>query len=131
MAWELCRQWGEGKLLQEHSLLVLLKLRDSCVQKATAVTDLYIHSDVQKATAVTDLFFNSDHYVQSETVREVSQSHGNGTAFLLEGYDELPQEMQENSTFARVIDGEIFPKAGVIITSRFSASDILFRHCCQ
>ena len=55
---------------------------------------------MQKATVVTDLFFNYDHYIQSETVREVSQSHGNGTAFLLEGYDELPQEMQENSIFA-------------------------------
>ena len=116
MAWELCRQWGEGKLLQEYSLLVLLKLRDSCVQKATAVTDL---------------FFNSDRYLQSETAREVSQCHGNGTAFLLEGYDELPQEMQENSIFVRVIDGEILPKAGVIITSRPSASDILFKHCCR
>ena len=116
MAWELCRQWGEGKLLQEYSLLVLLKLRDSYVQKATAVTDL---------------FFNSDRYLQSETAREVSQSHGNRTAFLLEGYDELPQEMQENSIFVRVIDGEILPKAGVIITSRPSASDILFKHCCR
>ena len=116
MAWELCRQWGEGKLLREYSLLVLLKLRDSYVQKATTVTDL---------------FFNSDRYLQSETAREVSQSHGNRTAFLLEGYDELPQEMQENSIFVRVIDGEILPKAGVIITSRPSASDILFKHCCQ
>ena len=116
MAWELCRQWGEGKLLQEYSLLVLLKLRDSCVQKATAVTDL---------------FFNSDHYLQSQAAREVSQCHGNRTAFLLEGYDKLPQEMQENSIFARVIDGEILPKAGVIITSRPSASDILFKHCCR
>ena len=116
MAWELCRRWGEGKLLQEYSLLVLLKLRDSYVQKATAVTDL---------------FFNSDRYLQSETAREVSQSHGNRTAFLLEGYDELPQEMQENSIFTQVIDGEILPKAGVIITSRPSASDVLFKHCCQ
>ena len=116
MAWELCRQWGEGRLLQEYSLLVLLKLRDSCVQKATIVTDL---------------FFNSDRYLQSETAREVSQSHGNRTAFLLEGYDELPQELRENSIFAQLIDGDIFPKAGVIITSRPSASDILFKHCCR
>ena len=116
MAWELCRQWGEGKLLQEYSLLILLKLRDSCVQKATAVTDL---------------FFHCDHYIQSEAAREVSRSDGNGTAFLLEGYDELPQEMQEKSIFTQVIDGEILPKAVVIIMSRPSASDILFKHCCQ
>ena len=116
MAWELCRQWGEEKLLQEYSLLVLLKLRDSCVQKATAVTDL---------------FFHSDHYLQSETAREVNRSDGRGTAFLLEGFDELPQEMQENSIFAQIIDGEILPKASVIITSRPSSSDILFKHCCQ
>ena len=116
MAWELCRQWGEGKLLQEYSLLVLLKLRDSYVQKATAVTDLYIHSDPS---------------LQSAVATEVSRTEGEGTALLLEGYDELPQEMQENSIFARLIDGEILPKAGVIITSRPSASDLLFMHCYQ
>ena len=116
MAWELCRQWGEGKLLQEYSLLVLLKLRDSCVQKATAVTDLYIHSDL---------------LLQSAVASAVSRTEGKGTAFLLEGYDELPEDMQEHSIFAQVINGEILPKADVIITSRPSASDILFKHCYQ
>ena len=116
MAWELCRQWGEGKLLQEYSLLVLLKLRDSCVQKATAVTDLYIHSDP---------------LLQSAVASVVSRTEGKGTAFLLEGYDELPEDMQENSIFSQVINGNFLPKASVIITSRPSASDILFKHCCQ
>ena len=116
MAWELCRQWGEGKLLQEYSLLVLLKLRDSCVQKATAVIDLYIHSDP---------------LLQSAVASEVSRTEGEGTTFLLEGYDELPQDLQENSIFSQVINGDFLPKAGVIITSRPSSSDILFKHCCQ
>ena len=114
MAWELCRQWGEGKLLREYSLVVLLKLRDSCVQKATAVTDLYIHSDP---------------LLQSAVASAVSRTEGEGTAFLLEGYDELPEDMQENSIFSQIINGNFLPKASVIITSRPSASDILFKHC--
>ena len=39
--------------------------------------------------------------------------------------------MQENSIFSQVINGNFLPRASVIITSRPSASDILFKHCCQ
>ena len=114
MAWELCRQWGDGKILQEYSLLVLLKLRDRCVQKATSIADL---------------FFHSDHSLQSALVSQIIESHGRETLFLLEGYDELPQDLQENSIFAKIIDGDVLPKAGVIVTSRPTAIDMLRKRC--
>ena len=114
MAWELCRQWGDGKILKEYSLLVLLKLRDRCVQKATSIADL---------------FFDSGHSLQSAVVSQIIESHGRQTLFLLEGYDELPLDLQENSIFAKIIDGDVLPKARVIVTSRPSAIDMLRKQC--
>ena len=45
MAQELYRQWAEGELLKNYSLLVLLKLHVGHLQKATNVDDLFYHSD--------------------------------------------------------------------------------------
>ena len=114
MAWELCRQWGDGKILKEYSLLVLLKLRDRCVQKAASIADLLFHSD---------------HDLQSAVASQINKSDGRETLFLLEGYDELPQDLQDNSVFAKIINGDVLPKAGVIITSRPSAIDVLRKRC--
>ena len=114
MAWELCRQWGDGKILKEYSLLVLLKLRDRCVQKAASIADLLFHSDPS---------------LQSAVASQINKSDGRETLFLLEGYDELPQDLQEHSIFARIIDGDVLPKAGVIVTSRPSVIDMLHKRC--
>ena len=114
MAWELCRQWGDGKILKEYPLLVLLKLRDRCVQKAASIADLLFHSD---------------HSLQSAVASQINKNDGRETLFLLEGYDELPQDMQENSIFAKIVDGDVLPNAGVIVTSRPSAIDVLRKRC--
>ena len=116
MAHELCRQWVNGEVLKEYSLLLLLKLRDRSVQKANNVADLFCHSNPSIPPVVASI---------------VEQENGNGTAFLLDGYDELPQEMQKNSIFAQLIKKDILSKACVIVTSRPSASDILYMHCRQ
>ena len=116
MAHELCRQWVEGKVLQEYSLLILLKLRDRCVQKANDVADLFCHSNPSIPPVVASI---------------VEQDNGNDTAFLLDGYDELPREMQKNSIFAQLIKKDILSKAGIIVTSRPSAGDFLYMHCRQ
>ena len=115
MAQELCRQWAEEKLFKHYSLLVLLKLRDESVQSATEEYQLFDHPSVSSAVATI-----------------IGNKNGEGTMFLLDGFDELPQEMQKNSIFVRLINKKFFPQACVIITSRPSASHILYSYCsCQ
>ena len=114
MAQELCRQWAEKELFEHYSLLVLLKLRNKSVQSAKEKEDLFLHSS--DPSAVADIV---EKYIEKET------------AFLLDGFDELPQEMQDNSVFVDLITKEIFPDACVIVTSRPSVSDILCKHCSQ
>ena len=114
MAQELCRQWAEKELFEHYSLLVLLKLRNKSVQSAKEKEDLFLHSS--DPSAVADIV---EKYIEKET------------AFLLDGFDELPQEMQDNSVFVDLITKEIFPDACVIVTSRPSVSDILCKYCSQ
>ena len=114
MAQELCRQWAKKKLFKHYSLLVLLKLRNKSVQSIKEKKDLFLHSSDPSAVASI-----VEKYTETET------------AFLLDGFDELPQEMQMNSVFVDLIKKDIFPDACVIITSRPSVSDILCNHCSE
>ena len=114
MAQELCRQWAEEQLFKHCSLLVLLKLRNKSVQSVKEKSDLFLHSSDPSALA---------NIVEKHIEKE--------TAFLLDGFDELPQEMQMNSVFVDLIKKEIFPDACVIVTSRPSVIDILCKHCSE
>ena len=114
MAQELCRQWAEEELFKHYSLLVLLKLRNKSVQDIKEKKDLFLHSSDPSAVAS---------IVEKYTEKE--------TAFLLDGFDELPQEMQTNSIFVDLIKKDVFPDACVIITSRPSAIDTLCNHCSE
>ena len=118
MAQELCRQWAEEQLFEHYTLLVLLKLRRKKVQSI---------DKSKRAEVAADLFFHPNPSVSSDVVSTVN--NGEGTAFLLDGFDELPPKMQKDSVFVDLIKKEIFPDAGVIITSRPSVIDILCNHC--
>ena len=111
LAWEMCRQWGEGRLLQQFSLVILLKMRDITMQEATDVTSLFSRHDLE---------------LQKIVSKEVTQNRGASILLFLEGYDELPQEMQKDSIFASILEGQVLPKATVAVTSRTSSSDSVF-----
>ena len=116
-AWNLCRMWEEGELLQQYQLVVLLRLRDKSVQDAKNISDL---------------FQCHDHQIQQAAVEEIQRTGGKGVLLLFEGYDELPEKLRtQSSVFLDVITGrrEKLPFATVLITSRPWASGYLPREC--
>ena len=114
-AWKLCHKWGKGKLLQQYQLVVLLRLRDKSVRAAKNISDLFQYYD---------------HQIQQAAVEEIQRTGGKGVFLLLEGYDELPEELRiESSVFLDVITGRELPEATVLITSRPWASEFLHREC--
>ena len=110
-AWELCRKWGIGELLQHYSLVILLRLRDKNVREANELTDLLFHrkKSVSESLAV-----------------EIEQSNGKGILFILEGFDELSESLRvESSVYLDLIYGRLLPLATVLITSRpWAVSDL-------
>ena len=97
-----CYKWSQGKCLKDHTLLVLLPLRDNSVRSAKTVTDLFQHPQLTQ-----------------DIVQEVEKSQGEGVALWLEAWDELEKSMREESSlFLDLVHGRVLPKATVIITGR-------------
>ena len=114
-SWKLCRKWGKGKILQQYKVLVMLRLRDNRVRQATDVLHLFRHPDMD---------------TQEAAAKEIARRRGKGLLLLLEGFDELPNNLRtEQSLFIKIITGMELPEATVLITSRPSASSFLLANC--
>ena len=114
-AWKLCHKWGKGKLLQQYQLVILLRLRDRSVRAARNISNLFRYHQCQ---------------IQDAVVKEIKNSEGKGVLLLLEGYDELPEELRtDDSVFLDVITGRSLPEATILVTSRPWASEFLHREC--
>ena len=114
-SWEFCRKWSIGEILQGHSLLLLLPLRDNSLKAAKTLSDLFYHP-------------NSE--LQQAVVQEVTSNQGQGVAIWLEAWDELDHEPREKaSVFLDLIHGRILPFATVFVTSRPWASEHLRENC--
>ena len=115
LSWEYCRKWGKGEILQDHSLLLLLPLRDNNLKEAKTLSDLFYHP-------------NSE--LQQAVVQEVTSNQGKGVAIWLEAWDELDHEPREkDSVFLDLIHGRILPLATVFVTSRPWASEHIRENC--
>ena len=114
-SWEFCRKWGRGEILQDHSLLLLLPLRDNNLKETKTLSDLFYHP-------------NSE--LQQAVVQEVTSNQGKGVAIWLEAWDELDHEPREKaSVFLNLIHGRILPLATVFVTSRPWASEHIRENC--
>ena len=115
LAKEISLEWAEGRLLSSEKLVLLLLLRDSSVQKITSEYDLFKHFTVSVEEAKSmSLYFQN--------------SHGQGLVVIIDGFDELNSELRQISFFRELIEGEIFPNALIVVTSRPSASLCLHEH---
>lgn len=108
-AWEACRKWANGEILEEYELVILIRLRDESVRKAKCLGDL--------------IQYPLDATIQKRVVEEITKTSGKGVLLLLEGYDELPDSLREDdSLFRNIIKGYEFIEGTVLLTSRPWAS---------
>ncbi|XP_065914845.1 protein NLRC3-like isoform X4 [Dysidea avara] len=110
---EIAYQWGKHELLQKFKTVLLLCLRDPSVQKMSTVSDLlsfFCKRDI-RATEIT-----------SACNAYIFDTDGKDVVFLLDGYDELPGALQNDSLIADIIARQVLPECGLIISSRPHAS---------
>ena len=116
-AWEFCRRWERGEIAQQYDLVLLLQLRDDRISKAKCWKDLIYHSSPS---------------ILQTVISELEARSGFGVLFILEGYDELPDECRHpSSPLLKLISGEELHLATLIITSRpWATCDVLkrFKH---
>jgi len=109
---EIAFRWGKKQLLQTFTLL-LVCLRDPIVQKATSISDLllsYCKGDRRAkeiAGACSDYLF---------------ENNGKNLVFLFDGFDEFPEHLRENSLIGGIMNRDILPLCGLIVSSRPHAS---------
>ena len=113
LSWEVCKRWAAGNLFKQYSLLLLLRLRDERVQNAVALRDLVLYPHEEELEGITQ-------YLKS--------TNGTHTLILLEGLDELPQDLlTQPSIFTRLLAGDVLPDATILVTSRPSATAQLWK----
>ena len=104
---EICVEWAEGKLLTSDKLVLLLLLRDPNVQRITNVLQLIEHFT---------------YYEEKELHKYLMQTHGDGITIIIDGFDELSNELRGESFFVQLINRKVLPKAKIMVTSRPTAS---------
>ena len=110
-SWELCRQWAEGKMLQDKDIVLMLQLRSKSVREAKTLSDLFYH--------------DSDS-IRQEVLEYMASVNGRGVFLMLEGYDELTDDQRtEDSILNKLLIGDCLPKATIMVTSRPLASNSL------
>ena len=102
-AWDQCRQWAEGKLLQAYSIVLLLPLRDNNIRQITSVRNLFRHRRPQ---------------VRDEVIKTALEANGKGCLIWLEAWDELVDNLRSDSLLTDLIRGIQLPAATIYITSR-------------
>ena len=95
----ICQRWGKGQLFQQFTVVILIQLRDPAVQRAQSIVDLL---PVENA---------------EEIAVELIATNGRGILWVLDGWDELPPHLQQNSIFYQLIK-RMLSECSVIVTSR-------------
>ena len=111
--------WANRKLLCDMKLVFVMFLREPIVHRLKSI-ESFIHQYIN----------NENRYIsikQAEgVIQELRDSRGSGIAFLMDGFDEFPSRVHENSFIVGLISGVVLPNALLLITSRPNTS--LFLH---
>ena len=110
---EITYLWSKNQILQNFKLVLLLCLRDPAVQQMSFIDDLfqlYLKRD-KEATEVA-----------SVCRKYFIKNNGEDLALIIDGYDEYPKQLQEDSLIAGILKREVLPRCGLIVSSRPHAS---------
>ena len=110
LVWHICLEWGKKNLFTQFRILVLATLRDTAVQKAKSIIDILLLTCENKTDA-------------QKIASKIKKCHGRGILFLLDGWDELPEEQRQSQKFLlrELIERpekHSLNEAAVIVTSR-------------
>ena len=101
---EICYQWAENNLFTRDKLVLLLLLQDPMAQKITSEYEL------------AEYFTTSFDFIEPFSEYLISNC-GAGVTIVIDSYDHLNEELQENGFIKDLLEGTRLPKAQIVITS--------------
>ena len=104
--------WARGELLTKSKFLFLLHLQDPDVHKIKSLKDLVSY------------LYHHDHdkLIAESCVTEILEDSGNVLTILLDGYDELPDDLRKVGFISDILQHKILPCCGIVVSSRPYAS---------
>ena len=104
--------WTEQGILQKYELVLLVYLRDPTVQKMSSLKELFQYF--------------CKHHMEGDDIdmcmKHIFSNQGKTLIFLIDGYDELPEELRDRSLIADILNRKVLPNCGLVVSSRPHAS---------
>ena len=109
----MCRDWANGSFAQDSKAVIQVVLRSLPKRDDLAIEDMVLTSVANKKVA-------------ADIAQYVDRYDGNGVVFILDGFDELSEEMRQSSIVRDILEGRLAPKASFLITSRPISAQSLY-----
>ena len=106
-------RWSIQQILQKFKLVLLICLRDPAVQQMSFIDDL-LQSFCKRDKDATE--------IASVCRKYFVNNNGEDLALLFDGYDEYPERLRKDSLIADILEREVLPRCGLIVSSRPHAS---------
>ena len=110
---QMCSDWANGSFTQDSKAVVQVVLRSLPKRDKLTIEDMVLTSVANESVAV-------------DIAQYVDRYDGDGVVFILDGFDELPEEMRQSSFVRDILKGHLAPKASFLITSRPIAAQALY-----
>ena len=109
------QDWSDGHFAQDYEVVVQVALRSLPKDQKLSLEDL-IFTSVGDADIV------------QEVAASITARRGQKVLFIFDGFDELSEEMRENSFVRSIIKGHILPQSSFVVTTRPISAESLY-HC--
>ena len=109
----MCRDWSNGSFAQDSKAVIQVVLRSLPKQDKLAIGDMVLTSVADKKVA-------------ADMAQYVHDYQGDGVLFILDGFDEISEEMRQSSIVRDILEGRLAPKASFLITSRPISAQSLY-----
>ena len=109
----MCRDWANGSFARDSKVVIQVVLRSLPKRDDLTIEDMVLTSVANKEEA-------------ADIAQSVRVCQGDGVVFILDGFDELPEEMRQSSIVRNILEGRLAPKASFLITSRPISAQSLY-----
>ena len=109
----MCRDWSNGSFAQDSKAVIQVVLRSLPKRDKLAIEDMVLTSVADEKEA-------------AQIAQYVRNYQGDGVVFILDGFDEISEEMRQSSIVRDILEGRLDPKASFLITSRPISAQSLY-----
>ena len=111
----MCQDWSVSRFAQDYEVVVQITLRSLPKDQKLSLEDLVFTSVGDPGTV-------------QEVADSITAHQGQGVLFMFDGFDELSDEMRENSLVRNIINGRILLQSSFVVTTRPISAESLY-HC--